>query len=345
MRRVVAVAAIVAGLGLIAVPFATSLFDRTRGAERTFDAMRGTVSESGIAVARRDFGVVTAAGDELLNVVVPALARRLDMTPQEFQALLASDFPKIARAAEKIPGYIAFVGPTIDALDANREEFERAQSLPGASLPITASPWLLILLGGGLVAAGAFAWRRSILPVAVLAAAAVAAPLTLGTPGKAEDARAVGDIARGGLSQQGADTALEIVQVLDGLVEETRGSLVPALAGRLGVSPSAVDAKIARDFPATRRLLDRWAGISAGPAGFELAAKQQAAVDDFAAADETPVLELPWLVIVPGGLLLVLCAAALWTPALSRRRRSSQSFDVQSGAADLPFSPGAHGRH
>jgi hypothetical protein len=167
MRRVVAVAAIVAGLGLIAVPFATSLFDRTRGAERTFDAMRGTVSESGIAVARRDFGVVTAAGDELLNVVVPALARRLDMTPQEFQALLASDFPKIARAAEKIPGYIAFVGPTIDALDANREEFEGAQSLPGASLPITASPWLLILLGGGLVAAGAFAWRRSILPVAV----------------------------------------------------------------------------------------------------------------------------------------------------------------------------------
>jgi len=34
-------------------------------------------------------------------------------------------------------------------------------------------------------------------------------------------------------------------------------------------------------------------------------------VEDFAKADETPVLELPWLVIGPGALLLVVAGAAL----------------------------------
>ncbi|HEV2813057.1 MAG TPA: hypothetical protein VGW10_07390, partial [Solirubrobacteraceae bacterium] len=154
MRRVVAVASIACGLALIAVPFATSLFERTRGAERTFDAMRETVSEPGIAQARRNFGVVSAAGAEVRSELVPGLARRLGIGERDLLALLANDFPDIARGVERIPAYLEFVGPTIDALDANRDAFENADSLPGAGLPITASPWLILLLGGGLVGAG-----------------------------------------------------------------------------------------------------------------------------------------------------------------------------------------------
>ena len=46
MRRIVGVAAIAAGLFLVAVPIATDLFDRTRGAERTFEAMHDSSSPS-----------------------------------------------------------------------------------------------------------------------------------------------------------------------------------------------------------------------------------------------------------------------------------------------------------
>ena len=53
MRRIAGLAAIATGLFLIAVPFATDLFDRTLGAERTFAAMHDFVSEPGIALARR----------------------------------------------------------------------------------------------------------------------------------------------------------------------------------------------------------------------------------------------------------------------------------------------------
>jgi hypothetical protein len=325
MRRIAGAAAIAAGLFLLAVPFATDLFDRTRGADRTFDAMRDTISEPGIALARRNFGTVEAGGKELLGEAIPGLARRLGLSSEEFTAQIRRDYPDVARATGNLPGYLTFVGPTIDALDANRDKFEAGESLPGGGLPITASPWLFLLLGGLVAGAGVYALRtpgrRGLVPVAVLGAAAVALPLAFGIPSKASDARDIGDIARGGLSQQGADKAEEIVVVLDGMVQQVRGAMVPDLARRLGVTPSDVEAKIARDYPSLSLLLERWEAIAAGDTGAKLAATQQAVVDDFAQADETPVLELPWLVIGPGGLLLIVAGAGL----LSERARGANA--------------------
>src|SRR3954451_21140651 len=183
MRRIVPIAAIVSGLFLVAVPFATDLFDRTRGAERTFDTMRELVSEPGIAVARRNFGTVKAGGEQFLGEAVPGLVHRLGTTPEALQAQLKTQFPDIATGAERIPQYLQFVGPTIDALDANRTRFERADSLPGLSLPLTAAPWMFILLGGAFIGAGVYALRahgsRALLPVGIVAATAVALPLAL----------------------------------------------------------------------------------------------------------------------------------------------------------------------
>ena len=315
MRRLVGIAAIAAGLFLFAVPFATDLFDRTRGADRTFEAMHDFVSEPGIALARRNFGTVSAAGEELNGELIPGLARRLDVTPDEFKEQIGREYPDIATASERIPGYLMFVGPTIDALDENREKFEAGESLPGAALPITSAPWLFLVLGGLFAGAGVLTLRtpgsRGLAVVAVLGAAAVILPLALSIPSKAQDARDVGDIARGGLSQEGADTAEEIVTVLDEMVQQVRDEMVPDIARQLDVTPSEVGAEIARDYPDVSLFLARWEAIAAGETGAKLGATQQAVVDDFAQADETPVLELPWLVIGPGALLLLLSGGAL----------------------------------
>jgi hypothetical protein len=95
------------------------------------------------------------------------------------------------------------------------------------------------------------------------------------------------------------------------MVAQVKGELVPDLARRLDVPPAQVQAQLARDFPDTARFLARWESISAGPTGASLAATQNAVVDDFAAANETPVLELPWLVIAPGALIAILAGLAL----------------------------------
>ena len=303
---------------MVAVPIATDLWDRTDGAEVTFDAMRGFVSEDGIALARQNFGTVKAGGTEFLAQARPALAQQLGVTPARFDRFLAERHPDVARGAKEIPSYLQFVGPNIDALDAKRPEFEDADDLPLLGLPISATPWLFVALGALLVATGAAALisRRRWATAAILAVglAAVAAPLAFGIPDKADDARTVGDIARGGLSQPGADKAGEIVVVLDAMVAQIKGQLVPDLARRLDVTPAQLQANLGRNFPATTRFLSRWESISAGPTGASLAAKQDAVVDDFAAADQTPVLELPWLVIIPGAVVALLAGLALVAP-------------------------------
>ena len=193
------------------------------------------------------------------------------MPPEQFKAQIAKEYPDVATASERIPGYLMFVGPTIDALDQNREEFEAGESLPGASLPITSAPWLFLLLGGLVVGAGVLVLRepgpRGLTAVAVLGAVAIAVPLALGVPSKAQDARTVGDIARGGLSQQGADKAEEIVVVLDKMVRQVRDEMVPDLARQLDVTPSDVGAELGRDYPNVALLLARWEAISAGETG------------------------------------------------------------------------------
>jgi hypothetical protein len=315
MRRIAAITAVVLGIGMLAVPFATDLWNRTDGAEVTFDAMRGLVSKDGIASARRDFGTVKDGGTQFLTQVRPGLARQLGLNQAQFDALVAQRYPDIARGAQQIPGYLQFVGPTIDALDAKRPQFENADKLPLLGLPLSASPWLFVALGGLLVGTGALALvsarRWALIAMLGVGVAAVALPVAFGIPGKARDARDVGDVARGGLSQAGADKATEIVVVLDKMVAQVKGRLVPDLARRSGVPPAQVQAQLARSYPATATLLARWPSISAGPNGAALAAKQEAVVDDFADADKTPVLELPWLVIVPGALVALLAGLGL----------------------------------
>jgi hypothetical protein len=331
MRRIVAIAAIAIGVGLLVVPVATHLWSRTDGAEVTFDTMRPLVSEEGIALAHENFGIVQAGGTQFLDEVKPATAKRFGVSATRLDAVLAEDYPAISKGGGAIPGYLQFVGPTIDSLDAGRDEFQAADDLPGLGLPITIVPWLFVGLGAGLLGAGALALvtsrRWPIVAILALGLGAVVVPLALGIPGKARDARDIGDVARPGLSQQGADTAGEIVVVLDGLVAETDTRLIPDYAKRVGQPEPVVRAALARDFPAFARFLAQWPSISKGPTGAALAAKQKAVVSDFADADETPVLELPWLVIVPGALLTLLAGAAL-----ARRREPVAARDHRAAA-------------
>ena len=66
MRRIAGLAAIATGLFLFAVPFATSLFERTGrcGGEPSTQCAASSPSP-GFTRARRNYGTVNAAGEEL----------------------------------------------------------------------------------------------------------------------------------------------------------------------------------------------------------------------------------------------------------------------------------------
>lgn len=323
MHRIAAVVAIVAGVGLIAVTLALSLFPRTAGAERVTDTFRPAMTEQGLAKVATDFGTVRDGGQQLLNGVVPTFRRKLGMSPAEFNAFLGKNFPAVAVAAPKLPGYNSYVGGYIKRLKANRDNFEAADSLPGAGLPITATPWLIVAVGALLVLAGAAGLRSTgqagVLAILLLGVLMVAAPLVLSLPSKASDAKDIVVVGRDGLSQQKAALAKTGAREVDNAVREINGKLLPALAARLKTPPAALNRQLGSSFPATAKFLKAWPE-SLGAVGFAIAANQQARVDDFAKANKIPFKALPWILIAPGILVALLGALALFVDGDGRTR-------------------------
>ena len=108
MRKVVATVAVVCGLGLIAVPFALSLFDRAPAGERVTNRFRATLSNDGLHSLAANFQTMGALVDQFVHETSPALARRLHMTDRQFAAFVARDYPAVAAGVSGIPPLVAF---------------------------------------------------------------------------------------------------------------------------------------------------------------------------------------------------------------------------------------------
>ena len=195
-------------------------------------------------------------------------------------------------------------------------------------VPLTVGPWVFIGLGVAFIIAGVvqLTGARSSLVVALLLGIAVAiAPLAVSFPQKASDGDHVAEVARIGLSQQGADKAQHAMVVLDAMFAEIENELLPAVAQRLQLTDAALRQLIATDFPKVSRGLARWSEIQ--PKGHSLADKQTASVGDFAEADKIPYTTLPWLLVGSGGVLAGMAGVAL----VQTRRRTTATVDLDAG--------------
>lgn len=313
MRRIVSLAAVLVGIGLVGLPFATHLFARTTAAERTFDRFRPLMSHQGLAGARRLYDTTAAGGTELANRAVPTFARDLHMSPAQFNGFVAQNFPAVGSGVRSVPGIVTFVAPIVSGLEREEGDFREADSLPALGLPLTATPWIALGLGALLIAVGVLGLRArrrdASLVILVIAVGMVVAPLALSLPAKTRDARRLGDVARSGLSAQGAKKALDDVKILAAMTEEARSKMVPALGRELHLSAAQLGAVLERDFPAVTSYLKQYDGLRRR-AGV-IVANQQASVGDFAKADRIPVVALPWLIVAPGALLALLAGLGL----------------------------------
>ena len=99
---------------------------------------------------------------------------------------------------------------------------------------------------------------------------------------------------------------------------EMRKALFPAIAQKLGMSDTEVDAYLHTTYPALLKFLDKWdASIYKGARALSLSQIQY--MDEFHNADATPYKALPWLFMAPGAVLLVGAAYRLRGAAATRR--------------------------
>jgi hypothetical protein len=299
LRTLASIAAIVLGVGIVAEPFALSLWADAPAGQRIVGRFHTTLSAQGLDALATNFNTVGAMADQLFTQMLPAL--HADM----------AQHPAIAHAQQEIPAAVALVSPVNKQLVAVHGDFESVRSLPGLfGLPLKSIPWLLVGLGTALIAVGTLSLVRPGLwtsaAIGVAGVAMVVAALALSLPQKADAAVHVNTVGKVALSPVAAKAAIDTTRTIDALVADVQASF-PAEAAR---------------YPAVERGLQRWPAIR--PGAYALAAAQSASLADREKLDNIPFRAFPWLLIGPGVALLALGGAAALQQAPRRARSLAQ---------------------
>jgi hypothetical protein len=77
MRRLVALLAVLVGIGLVGVCLSYTFFDRASGGEHITDRFRTTMSAEGLVALDANFRTIKGLGDGFLDQAAPAFARAL----------------------------------------------------------------------------------------------------------------------------------------------------------------------------------------------------------------------------------------------------------------------------
>jgi hypothetical protein len=309
VRRIVAIVAIAVGAALTGVPLVFSLFDRTGDAERILDRFEFLTLDDNPARYLRNAETTRTGSTELVDEAAPSFASDLGLSQSEFDARFSS----LATARKKIPDTNDFSLRYSKQLDAVDEQFQPVYDIPTSSLPLTATPWLLLVVGLLCLAAGLVvlrtASRASIVAILALGAGMAIGLLVLSAPGKASDGEDVKDFASRGLTPRAAAQARQASQVLDASVRETNQELLPALARRKAIPGAQLDEELRRSFPAAEKFLGDWEVL--GPRLSRLADAVEGSVDEFESAEKMPITFPVWLALGAGAAMSLFAGIAL----------------------------------
>lgn len=344
MRRIPAVVAAVTGIVLIVGIFAMSSFSRASAGEDLIVDARPSVDKNGIVRFRSDLDTLKAGADDVVQRVFPAFAAELGMTEAEFEAKVRSDHPALVHAfINEGAAILDAIEAGVSNLEAHQSDFEAADDIPVPGSPITVMPWFGLLLGLGLIALGAWAWRRpGRKPAAAIAAvglAMVALTLVTGLPDKTQKAERLIDSLNitdevAATTRQQFDTATMGAAELQPFLAE--------FADALDETPDQFAATLDSDFPGLANVLgdtqlfDRIEG--------EVEYREDH-VEEFADVKDAPIEMAAWA-FVALGLVVALSTIPMWrrptalAPA-APRVLNTQEPEARAEDTGVPPSPAA----
>ncbi|WP_433624187.1 hypothetical protein [Nocardia sp. CA-120079] len=142
-RRWPFVLLIVMGALLVLAPIVTGMFPRAVKGEAMIDSFAPYVTQSSIDGYRSDLQVLE---DARINVLA------LQSAGQQ-----PGSYDRVEKFVRDYPGIRSDMSTMIDAIDANRGNYEKLAAAPSFG----SLPWLLALPGTFLIAAGVFGFRRA----------------------------------------------------------------------------------------------------------------------------------------------------------------------------------------
>jgi hypothetical protein len=323
----------VVGLALLAVPFATSMWDRAPRGAAMITAFAPHMQPAKVAAYQRDLAQlddgITQASTKGAAVLYPHLK------PAAARKRFAKDGPMLASFQATWPKTYRSLSSVVNPIAANRHGYETLAALPRFGL----FPWFFVVPGGLLVLLGVAAlvwpraWRGARWGVLLVGVGLLAAPAVFQLWDRAPKGAALVEAFRP------IETRSAVVRVQNdfGQVAIAQGALagelVPALQ-RHGLSQQQID----QQFPAVQTVLARWIPILNDLT--PVIGVMSDNVGRFqAVAALPPLTAFPWLFAIPGLLvsLIVLVGPlrdARWRRALSipeHRERPSSPEGVPHG--------------
>jgi hypothetical protein len=315
------------GLALIAVPFATSMWDRAPKGAAMITAFAPHMQSAKVAAYQRDLaqlnGGITQASTKGAAVLYPRLK------PAAARKQFAKDGPMLASFQATWPKTYRSLSSVVNPIAANQHGYEAIAALPRFGL----FPWFFVIPGAVLVLLGAIAlafpgvWRPARWGVLAVGVGLIAAPAVFQLWDRAPEGAALVE------AFKPIETRSAVVRVQNdfGQVAIAQGALagelVPALQ-KHGLSQAQID----QQFPAVQTLLARWIPILNDLT--PVIGVMSDNVGRFqAVAALPPFTAFPWLFVIPG---LLISLIVLVGPLRSVPDRLKRPL-IPEGAPHAPF--------
>jgi len=270
------------------------------------DDFRPLLQEESLAEAQANVDGLAAAGEEFQTQIAPAMAQQLGMTPDEFGAMVQSQYPAVALGMQALPEITETFTGLIQTLDSQRELFESADAIPTDDLPATTVPWIILVSGLAAIIVGVLMLlpgRTWSIVAIVLGAGLVIATVALNLPQKAADADELNENLTPIYTQELIDGASGSLVVVAAMGQQMQTEMLPDLAAQLGMSQDELNAFLGENFPATA------AALQTMPDSLELfegfVGVFATNLDNYQTIQPVSFTPIIWAMIV-GGILIIL---------------------------------------
>jgi hypothetical protein len=308
MKKVIAAVGVVAvGVVVLVVALAADLFSVAPAFEDLTDGFRDTVmTDEAIAQAQTDVAALGAVGEEFTTAVVPTLSQQLGMDAAGFNQFMGDQFPAVATGAQALPSIVTQFTDVVNLIDEQQANFMSADEIPTKDAPATTVPWLIAGIAVVTILVGLYMFvrfRTGAMIALVLGILVVASTLVLNLVGKSGDADAMNDAFRPSYTQELVDGSGQALAVVSAMGNEMQTSMLPGLAGQLGMSASEVQAFLGENFPATAAALQ---SLPEALGRFEVMVSTfDAQLENYEAIKDTELSPVAWTVLI-GGILTAL---------------------------------------
>ncbi|MBI5157230.1 MAG: hypothetical protein HZA58_04365 [Acidimicrobiia bacterium] len=296
------------GAALIAVAVFRNLFAVGPAFESMIEDFRPWLTDDSISALRTDLDGLEGAVTEFETAMAPALAGQLGMTPEEFGAMVAAQFPAVATGMATVPEAAGSFRGIVDLLDAQQDNFVLADEIPTSDLPATTVPWGMVAAGGLAIVLGVLMalgkGRTGAVAVLVLGILLLAAPFVLSLPDKAQGADDLNAALKPVYNAElvgGASGALEVIGAMGNEMSET---MLPGLGAMLGMDETEVQAFLGQNFPAIAAAMTSLPDAMGRFTGMVGAFADN--LDNYDTLKPVAFVPIVWTLVAAGGALVIL---------------------------------------